>query len=353
MKRLVIIFFLFSFSSCISQSNIDSGYLGVSKNILHNLLKPICGTLVVDTGTVSGYLLSWAQESTIFYDSATHNTKIYFTAGRDSLATTAYVERLWLTTTSDFISYSTPIPVLGMGLNGTTPANRRINSSFVCKIGNTYYCLALNGYSTIGFEGNVYGYTSTDGINWVDHGIKINKSTAWSYALSGFGNTGVCTDEFNKPVVIGGKYQAFEDVWNGSAWVIFRATADSLMGNWTLTDSLATLNTSGIPLGGGCAIYKNGKYYAFSFTNILPSKLGFAYSSDFINWTVKEFPYLDNSCNPYTTGPTAQIADEFLSQINGKVYQTAEYTNGNPPYPSQIRIWTYSATFQDMLEQLF
>lgn len=350
MKKLVIILLLFS--SC-AKSQLAGSYTGaVLKSTLHNLLLPTAGTLLVDTGSVSGYRLSWAQESTIFYDAAAGHTKIYFTAGRDSLGITAYVERLWLITTTDFITYSTPIPVLGMGYGGTTPATRRVTSSWVGKIGNTYYALGLNGYASIGFEGNVYGYTSMDGVTWTDKGIKINKATAWSYAFTGFGNTGICVDEFNNPVFISGKYQAIVDVWTGVAWRSFRATSDSLMGNWILTDSLASLIDGIKPLSAQ-PLYKNGKYYAFCFHDNLPSTEVFAYSSNCINWTIKEAPYLDNIYNPYTTGATAQIADPSFCEINGRCYHLSEYTNGSPPYPSQLRIWTYNGTFAQMLTQLF
>lgn len=356
MRNLLFLFLLFSGSA-----KAQVLYGGIQKSTLHDILKPVGGTLVItDTQTVNSWLRQAAQEPTLFYDSATSKINIYFTGGKDSLGVNSYNDKMGLVTSTDMVTFSSPIKVIGQGYGGAT-TNRRATSSWVGKQGNRYFLLALNGFG-IGWPGedrNIYGYTSLDGVNWIDAGIKIDKATAFpGHAMMGFGNIGVCVDEKNNPVVIGGKYLSLVEASNGTTWSIWRATADSLMGTWTLADSLSSLQVRGTGMyGGPQLIYKNGTYYAFyhyGTSGNLPTLLAYATSTDCINWTVKETPFVPFDIKPYGV-LTDQIADPYFTEINGKVYMLAEYcqNTGAGSYRSSIYLWTFDGTFQQMLNYLY
>jgi len=344
------------------------GFTGLLKSTLHDLFIPTSGTLIVtDTQTVNGWGRSWSQEPSIFYDNVTGETRIYFTGGKDSLGQAAYVNRIGYTSTTNFTTFTSPLISFGVGAGSGVPSTRRATSSWTGKVGAKYYSFALNGYPGLvhaGQDANIYGYSSNDGIAWQDEGMKFNKATAWlggplpntGMGASGFGNTGICTDQYNNPVVIAGKYVAIVDIFDGSIWRAVRAEADSLMGNWTLTHSLSSMQvaTNGL-YGGSQLLFVNGVYYVFYHyaptSGNLPSYLGYATSTDCINWTKKETPIFTNILNPYGTANSNQIADPFLCEINGKVFMVAEYTDGNPPYPARVMMWTYNGTFDQMIIQ--
>lgn len=334
-----------------------SGYAGLKKIPFHDIFQPSPGVLfITDTQTVNSWTRSWAQEGTIFYDSAANHVKIYFTGGSDSLASTAFNNKVGYVTTTDFITYSGPYKAFGQGAGGG-PLTVRASASWVGKIGTRYFALALNGYSTnYSQDRNIYGYTSSDGANWTYQGIKVNKATAWSGgALNGFGNIGVCTTPANTPVVIGGKYQALIEVHNGSTWVMYRGEADSLMGSWTLTNALTTLNVGNIPSASSAQlIYHNGVYHAFYHATSTGgvSKPYYARSNDCITWVPNVIPFLGAEATPYGVQTDQFCADPNVAEISGRLYLVGGYIRNAAPFAGQIRIWSYNGTFQQFLNQV-
>lgn len=355
-KILLLVIIFISVKNSFAQPHIVNGLVGKGTRTsvtLNQNLNPSAGTLIISA--VPG---AWDGEQVIepsfFYDSAAGNVKIYYTGS----TTNGTANNIGLITTDTAFATLTrygSTQVIGMGSGGAT-SNRRAHSSWVGKLGNTYYALANNGYggNNTGEDRNVYGYVSTDGLTWTSRGIVINKSTCFTSALVGFGNTGVVTDQYNKPVVIHGKYQALVEVAGGPGWETYFAQADSLMGVWTLIQKIPTIQpvVAGM-YGGPCCFYVNGTYYAFihygSVSGNLPTYLSYAKSTDGINWKVEEAPFKTILATPFPN--TDQIADPFLCEINGKVYMIAEYVQNAPTYMAQLRLWVYNGTFLQMIEK--
>ena len=180
--------------------------------------------------------------------------------------------------------------------------------------------------------------------------------SAWvGGALLGFGNTGVCVDQFNNPLLIGGKYISLVDAWDGVAWVTYRAEADSLMGNWILTNPCPSLKVGAIATYGSCQIiYYNSLYYCLYLYGIggaQPSKLAYATSTNSIDWVIKEAPFMGIEATPYGAN-TDQIADVNFCEINGAVYMIAGYNQNAPNFKGQVRKWKYNGTFDQMIIQI-
>ena len=352
MKNILITLLLFSTSV-----NAQQGYLGFqSEGNLHDMLQPTVGVLIL-TYAAGTWESNQTVEASLFYDSSTSNVRLYYTGSSDSSAP-SFNNRIGESTSSDMVTFTKSgfNPLIGQG-HGGAPSGRRAHSSHVFKVGGTYYCLATNGYgyNYSGEDRNIYGYESSDGINWVDQGLKVNKSTAWSGgALSGFGNMCVVTDPHNNPQIINGKYVAIIEVADASAgWAMYKATADSLMGAWTLTNKLTSLQVvSGAMYGGPCAIYTKGVYHVFyhygSISGNIPTWLAYAASTDGINWTIKEAPFMRIETSPFTN--TDQIADPFITEIGGKTYMVAEYVQNQPTYYGELRLWSYAGTFDQMIK---
>lgn len=347
---------LVSFVGCVKSQTYFSGIVTgntTTYSTLHTLFQPTTGNLILDHATV-GWDKNQDLESTFFYDSSTSNVKIFFTGSSDS-TNPAFYNQIGLATSTDMATFtkSASNPLIGMG-HGGAPSGRRAHSSWIGKSGNTYYAFCLNGYgyNYTGEDRNVYLYTSPDGITWSDAGLIFNKTSIANCA--GFGNTAIVVDANNTPVVVGGKYIANVEYRNTASgqWEMYRATASALTGPWTFTDHLTTLQvSSNTAYGGPCTIYSNGRYHCFyhyaTTSNGVPTYLAYANSTDGITWTIREAPFMQIEYSPY--GNTDQIADPYLSVVNGKVYMSAEYVQNSPSYFAQIRLWSYNGTFDQMI----
>jgi len=242
-----------------------SAYAPIVKT-LRDAFRPDAGNLIIDY-TVGTWNSNQVLEPSFFYDSSANETKVYYTGSYDSGAP-SFKNRIGLSTSSDMATFtaSASNPVLGMG-HGGAPATRRAHSAWAGKLGNTYYTIASNGYgyNYAGEDNCIYGYSSSDGVTWTDRGKIVNRLTAWAGGpIVVFANIGVVTNQYNVPQKINGKYVALMEVNEAGIWMTYRSEADSLMGQWTFTNKLTSLQVvAGGMYGGPCCIYVNGVYHAF------------------------------------------------------------------------------------------
>ena len=271
------------------------------------------------------------------------NVKIYFTRANGDIdnvvcvATASDINDTWVVDNT---------PVFGKG-HGGAPANRQANCSFVFKKDNIYYGFATNGYgyNSDGEDRNVYLYKSTDGINFIDLGIILDKNII---SAAGFGNTSI---EYNK---VNGKYEMLAEAFLGGIWRAFRFNSDSIESGWTFVNSLPSLQfIVGGMYGGFHHFYRNGIWHIFyhygSTGGNLPTLIGYATSENLITATQKEMPVFGIESKPYGNS-TDQIADPFVFESNGKSYMLAEYCKNTGGFASQIWMWSYDGTIDELLD---
>jgi hypothetical protein len=134
---------------------------------------------------------------------------------------------------------------------------------------------------------------------------------------------------------------------------VHRFNSDNIESGWKHVNALPGLQVvAGAMYGGTDLFYKNGLWYIFyhygAAEGNLPTLLGFATSTDLVSITKKETPLFGIEAKPYGDG-TDQIADPFIIENNGKVFLLAEYVTNSPVVKSEIWIWEFSGT----LNQLF
>ncbi|WDF79651.1 hypothetical protein PQ469_06480 [Mucilaginibacter sp. KACC 22773] len=271
------------------------------------------------------------------------SVKIYFTkcmgdtTNAICMATAASVDGEWTVN---------PTPIIGLGAGGA-PADRQAHSSYVFKANGFYYCTATNGYGfgSPGEDRCLYLYKSVDGITFTDMGKLIDKSAI--PGSSGFGNSCV------EPILINGKYEMLLEGNGGGVWNVHRFNSDNIESGWTHVNALPGLQVvAGAMYGGTDLFYKNGLWYIFyhygAAEGNLPTLLGFATSTDLVSITKKETPLFGIEAKPYGDA-TDQIADPFIIENNGKVFLLAEYVTNSPVVKSEIWIWEFNGT----LNQLF
>jgi hypothetical protein len=317
-------------------------YLATIGNIkLRDAFTPRTGVVKLLPSNIDGSTLAVLEPSVIV---DTSDIKIYFTkcTGNSTnaicLATTTTVNGSWAIN---------PTPIIGLGYGGA-PASRQAHSSDVVKIGSFYYCAASNGYGfgAVGEDRNIYLYRSTDGINFIDLGLILDKT---SIGVSGFGNVSI------NPNLINGKYEILVDASSGGIWKVFRFNTANIETEWTYRNDLPSLQVvEGAMYGGMCHRYVNGKwhilYHYGSAVGNLPTILGYATTTDLISVNLRETPMFGIETDPYGGGSTDQLADPCIFESQGKTYMLAEYCRNSSIFESQLWIWEYNGKMEDLLK---
>jgi hypothetical protein len=260
--------------------------------------------------------------------------------------------------------------VIGLG-DGGAPVGRKASSSDVVKNGSSWFAYALDGYGFPGDSGNVYIYTSSDGITWSDGGLCFAVGVHAGETITNFGNTAILKNIDGTPAFVGGKYHMLCEGRVGASWQSFHAESTDLATGWTITQMLPTLEpTPGSTYGGNCAKYVDGVWHTFyHYSTVgptLPCNVAYATSPDGLTWTIKELdvikysdgdptpptpPTLANQPYPYTD----QAADIWVEEINGKVYIVAEFVDNSystGEIESQLWMWVFDGTFAEMVSDL-
>src|SRR6185437_6596051 len=136
MKRLL--FILLAFLALCEVKSQTSGVIGFKNLKIKDVWAGTGNMIITDTQTVNSWNRSWSDEPSIFYDSLAGNVKIYFTGGSDSIENVAFNNKIGVTTTTDFVTFSSPLKCFGQGFGGAA-IGTRAHSSWEGKIGSRYY----------------------------------------------------------------------------------------------------------------------------------------------------------------------------------------------------------------------
>jgi hypothetical protein len=313
---------------------------GIPKTFL-----PLDGTLKIETIVFNGEVYFPGEPSIVMVGDS---IRIYYTASMKRDPTK--VRLMYSSAKNVTDEWVNPRPV-NLDSKGT-------NCTWVAKIGIVFYLFATNGYGFDASEDrNVYGYTSSDGINFTSHGIVFNKA---DYNITGFGNTTIGMSPSGELIKVNGKYHALLEGWSDNKiWETYAAESTSPLGPWTMIGKCSSMQVEeNCMYGGSCLIYENNEWHVFyhygshdfipkKYDNNLPTYLAYSKSKDGLNWNIVKAPFKKFEAMPYGLG-TDQVADAFVLQVKGQTYLSASY-DANFPFQSQLRLWSYGSTFKNFI----
>jgi hypothetical protein len=242
--------------------------------------------------------------------------------------------------------------VIGQGASGV--------SRFANCTGAVFYQDTLYAWCAVGYGGDVYLYKSTNKGYSFDAGTIAFQRGVTIPLTQGFGNSGILKDTSGQPKIINGKFRMYAEANEGFHWMTYLCESTSLRGPWTLIQNVSTLRVNGGSYSGGAPIWLDSVYHMFfhyspNGTSVIPTYVGYATSTDGINFTQKEVAYKKLESYPFgSSNPNdLQIADMTIAQIKGRVYHIAEfYRNNVDPAKSSIYRWQYNGTFKDLITNL-
>lgn len=268
------------------------------------------------------------------------------------------------------------------GINWSTPETCVLNGSvnYLMHIGINY----IDGvYYLIGTQrndaGDLFLFTSTDGINFTEAGKLFNAHAIIS---------GETVNDWGNPYLYkepgSGKFYLFiEYEITGTTWRIslakcndiFAQNEDGTIGDWITVASpiiatpwveigggsagLTPVSAGGIPAGAGNAelakgvdnqpIKVDGKYYMyFHSTKQKVSNILRAYSYDLENWTVENV-ILDVRNQPLAGDDTSGNADHCITEFKGRTYMFYSYNINTQLYTPSIEYTIDDRSMRDVL----